>query len=58
MDVRAFVDEQEMDATPTAHGAALIRTAPVERRAANIALATGTSRFETHAIKSNRRKGG
>lgn len=58
MDVRIFVDEQEMDATAAAHGIALIRKAPVERRAANIALATGTSQFEMHTIESNRRKEG
>ena len=52
MDVRVFVDEQEMGATAAAHGAALIRKAPVERRAANIAFATGTSQFEIHAIES------
>ena len=52
MDVRIFVDEQEIGATAAAHGAALIRKAPVERRAASIALATGTPQFEIHAIES------
>jgi hypothetical protein len=36
MDVRVLVDEQEMGATAAAHDVALIRKAPVERRAANI----------------------
>lgn len=46
MDVRIIADKQEMGARAAAHGAALIRKALAERRAANVVLATGTSQFE------------
>jgi hypothetical protein len=57
MDVRVIVDEQERGVAAADHGAALFGHAPVERRAVNIALATGTSQFEANAIEINRRKG-
>jgi hypothetical protein len=47
-----------MGATAAPHDTALIRNTPVERRDANIALATGTSQFLMHGIESNRRKEG
>jgi hypothetical protein len=55
MDVRVFVDKQEIGATAAAH--ALRCPARHPWNDGHIALAAGTSQFEMHAIESNRRKG-